>query len=118
MAHKETLKKAVQLEGGGYRWEWNGQHDVRHQIDWTKDGKTWWRVFHEDTLLRESEPWFLVTARGEVQENIKYFRNAGLDLVHANIALLSMGLMPDQHQEHPWCNCGQCLPVLEETATG
>jgi hypothetical protein len=108
MAHKESLKKAVQIEGGGYRWEWNGQHGVRHQVDWLKNGQTFWNVFHGKHLLREQEPWFLVTARGEVQENIKYFRNAGLDLRMANIAMGTAGLVPDQHIDGAWCSCYDC----------
>jgi hypothetical protein len=50
----------------------------------------------------------LVTARGEVQENIKYFRNAGLDLRMANIAMGTAGLVPDQHIDGAWCSCYDC----------
>jgi hypothetical protein len=116
MAHKEHLKKAVPLPGGGFQWAWDGTGGVRHTVDWAKSGETTWTVWFDGTALRSENPWFLVRSRGEVQENIKYFRLGGLDLIHANRALLGVGIMPDQHQDQPWCNCGRCVPVIGEDA--
>ena len=108
MAHKEHLKKAIPLPGGGFQWAWDGQNGIRHEVTWHTNGVSWWRVLHEGTLLREEQPWFLVRARGEVQENIKHYRNSGLDLVLANRAMLSTGLYPDQHIDAAGCSCFKC----------
>jgi hypothetical protein len=116
MAHKEHLKKAVALPGGGFEWSWDGVNGVRHTVTWQKNGVTEWTVWLSQTPIHTHQPWFLVRARGEVQENVKYFKDAGLDLVLANRALLAVGMMPDQHQDQSYCNCGQCVPVLEDGA--
>lgn len=108
MAHKEHLKKAVALPGGGYQWAWDGDNGVRHTVTWHKNGQTFWTVLHGDKAMRTEEPWFLVRARGEVQENIKYFRDADLDKVTANRALLTVGMVPDQHSPYSYCNCARC----------
>lgn len=108
MAHKEHLKKAVALPGGGFQWAWDGTGGVRHTVVWSKNGQTVWTVWHDGTAMRSEEPWFLVRARGEVQENIKYFRNADMDKIHANRALLACGLNPDQHTPLKYCNCFRC----------
>jgi hypothetical protein len=108
MAKKAPVKKAVALPGGGFQWAWDGTGGVRHEITWQKNGQTFWRVFHEGTLLREEQPWFLVRARGEVQENIKLYRDGDMDKILANRALLVNGLHPTQHTALSICNCGQC----------
>lgn len=113
MAHKEHLKKALALPGGGFQWAWDGQNGIRHEVTWHKNGQTFWRVLHDGTELRVEEPWFLVQARGEVQENIKHYRLGGLDLTMANRALLANGLAPDQHVDQPWCGCYGCKPLPE-----
>lgn len=110
MAHKEHLKKALPLPGGGFQWAWNGQNDVRHTVTWAKSGETVWTVWHGELPMRCEQPWFLVRARGEVQENIKHYRNCGLDLIHANRALHAVGMIPDQHQGTSYCNCHRCTP--------
>jgi hypothetical protein len=61
--------------------------------------------------MRCEQPWFLVRSLGEVQENIKYFRNADLDKIHANRAMLACGLHPDQHSPMSYCNCGPCQGI-------
>lgn len=111
MAHKEHLKKAVALPGGGFRWAWDGLGGVRHTIDWDKGGETIWTVWHGDLPMRQENPWFLVRSRGEVQENIKLYKLANMDKIHANRALLAVGLHPDQHFEAAYCNCGLCIGI-------
>lgn len=113
MALKEHLKKALPLPGGGFQWAWKGQGDVRHTVDWAKDGTTVWTVWHGELPMRQEQPWFLVKARGEVQENIKLYRLSGLDLIHANRAMLAVGLLPDQHTDSPGCLCFRCTALLE-----
>jgi hypothetical protein len=108
MAKKEPLKKAILLPGGGRRWAWTGQNDIKHTVDYDGKGITIWTVWHGETPIRQEEPWFLVRALGEVQENIKHYRNAGLDLGLANRAMLSVGLYPDQHVDAAWCTCFNC----------
>jgi hypothetical protein len=108
MAKKESVKKAVALPGGGFRWAWNGDNGVRHTVDWAKDGTTVWTVWHGDLAMRQEQPWFLVKARGEVQENVKFYRDADMDRILANRALLSVGMEPDQHCEREYCNCADC----------
>lgn len=108
MAHKEHLKKAVQGPDGGITWTWSGQGEITHAVTWHKNGQTFWTVSHDGTVLRTEEPWFLVKVRGEVQENIKYYRNNGLDLVLGNRALLAVGMEPNQHTDAKWCTCLKC----------
>lgn len=108
MAHKEHLKKALALPGGGFRWAWDGDNGVRHTIDWKPDGSTVWTVWHGELPMRCEFPWFLVKARGEVQENVKYLKTNHLDRVHANRALAVVGMVPDQHSEMTYCNCARC----------
>lgn len=108
MAHKQHLKTAKPVPGGGYEWTWDGQHGVQHTVTWHKSGKTFWTVSRNGLALRTEEPWFLVKVRGEVQENIRHFRNADLDKITANRALLVVGRVPDQHTPFSYCNCARC----------
>lgn len=114
MAHKEHLKKAVALPGGGFRWAWNGSGDVRHTLDWAADGTSVWTVWHGNLPMRAEWPWFLVKVRGEVQENVKYIRDAELDKIHTNRALQAVGMIPDQHSAKSYCNCNDCQPAIKE----
>jgi hypothetical protein len=116
MAKKESLKKAVALPEGGLQWSWNGLGEVRHTVTWDgKTGQSVWVVWHGELPMRAELPWFLVKARGEVQENIRHFRNAHLDRIHANRALHAVGMLADQHFDTPgYCNCWRCTP--EETS--
>lgn len=108
MAKKEHLKKATPDGDGGLTWTWKGQNGVTHSVHWNKAGETTWTVLHEGTVVRTEQPWFLVKARGEVQENIRHYRNACLDTVLANRGLISVGLIPDQHIDQAWCICARC----------
>jgi hypothetical protein len=116
VAQKEPLKSAKMLPGTAVRrWEWNGQHGIRHTVDYdAKGGITIWTVWLSQTAIYQHQPWFLVRALGEVQENVKHFKNSGLDLILANRALLAVGMIPDQHADAPWCTCNACKPVFEE----